>query len=327
MACHDYPADNTGPSRATGIVSSPLFRLHTPGPMHPERPERYDAVLAGIAERAPVDALLDIAAPMASPEQLRACHSAAYIATVQRDVKCGLRMLSTGDTGLCPNSFDAALAAAGGCIAAVDAVLAGEVRNAFCAVRPPGHHATPVRGMGFCLFNNVAVAVRRALRHPAVERVLIVDWDVHHGNGTQEVFYNDPAVFYFSTHQWPFFPGTGRADERGSGLGLGTTMNCPFPAGADGQELLGAIRMRLRPALRDFRPDLVMISAGFDGEAGDPIGGFALHPEDYAALTGAVLEIADRYAGGRVVSVLEGGYRLDGLAACAGAHVRALTGG
>jgi acetoin utilization deacetylase AcuC-like enzyme len=200
------------------------------------------------------------------------------------------------------------------------------VRNAFCAVRPPGHHATASRGMGFCFFNHAALAARYAQRRHGLERALIVDWDVHHGNGTQDIFYSDPTVFFFSTHQWPLYPGTGRADETGEGAGVGTTMNFPFPAGSGRKEILGAVENSLAPAAERFRPDLVVISAGFDSRVGDPLGRFTLTDRDFGDLTRAVMEIAARHAGGRVVSVLEGGYNLDGLASAAAAHVEALCG-
>jgi acetoin utilization deacetylase AcuC-like enzyme len=216
--------------------------------------------------------------------------------------------------------------AAGGVLNAVDAVLAGSARNAFCVVRPPGHHATASRGMGFCIFNNVALAARYAERRHGLGRVLVVDWDVHHGNGTQEIFYSDPSVFFFSTHQWPLYPGTGRADETGEGAGQGTTMNFPFPAGSGRTEILGAVENSLIPAADGFRPDLVLISAGFDSRIGDLLGRFTLTDDDFADMTRAVMEIAGRHAGARVVSVLEGGYSLDGLASSAAAHVDALMG-
>jgi acetoin utilization deacetylase AcuC-like enzyme len=232
--------------------------------------------------------------------------------------------LSTGDTDIDGRSWEVALHAVGGALNAVDAVVTGRARNAFCVVRPPGHHATARRGMGFCLLNNIALAARYAQRHHGLERVLIVDWDVHHGNGTQEIFYSDPSVFFFSTHQWPLYPGTGRADEAGDGAGQGTTVNFPFPAGSGRNEILGAVENSLMPAADSFRPDLVLISAGFDSRIGDPLGNFTLTDNDFIDLTHRVMEIADRYAGGRVVSMLEGGYNLPGLASAAAAHVDAL---
>jgi acetoin utilization deacetylase AcuC-like enzyme len=204
--------------------------------------------------------------------------------------------------------------------------MEGRAQNAFCVVRPPGHHSSSDRGMGFCIFNNVALAARYAQRRHGLDRVLIADWDVHHGNGTQDIFYADGSVFFFSTHQHPWYPGTGRAEETGEGAGRGATLNCPFPAGSGRAEIMGAFRRKLLPAAADFKPDLVLISAGFDSRAGDPLGGFTLSDGDFAELTALLLEVADTYAGGRVVSVLEGGYSLEGLAAAAVAHVKALAG-
>jgi acetoin utilization deacetylase AcuC-like enzyme len=178
--------------------------------------------------------------------------------------------------------------------------------------------------MGFCVLNNIALAARYAQRRYAVERVLIVDWDVHHGNGTQDIFYSDPSVFFFSTHQWPLYPGTGRADEKGEGRGAGTTMNFPFPAGSGRAEILGAVENSLMPAADRFRPDLVLISAGFDSRIGDLLGDFTLTDGDFRDLTRRAMEMADRYAGGKVVSILEGGYALEGLACAAAAHVETL---
>ena len=206
----------------------------------------------------------------------------------------------------------------------MDAVVDRKAANAFCAVRPPGHHATPDRGMGFCLFNNVAIAARYAQKKYGIARVAIVDWDVHHGNGTQDIFYSDGSVFYFSTHQSPWYPGTGAANETGEGKGKGATLNCPFPAGSGTKEILGAFQGKLIPAMRDFKPELVLLSAGFDSRLGDPLGQFTLSDADFADLTTLMLDVAHQYAGGRLVSVLEGGYSLTGLASASAAHVEAL---
>ena len=306
----------------TALIADPLFRDHLAGRQHPERPERFDAVLNGLSRAGLLDRMLLLEARTATGDELLLCHTAEYLKTVRRDVESGRRYLSTGDTDITPNSWDVATRAVGGVLNAVDAVLSGSARNAFCAVRPPGHHANAARGMGFCLFNNAAIAARYAQRNHGVGRVLIVDWDVHHGNGTQDIFYRDASVFYFSSHQWPLYPGTGRADETGDGPGEGATMNFPFPAGAGRREILGAVENHLLPAAARFQPDLVLISAGFDSRVGDPLGRFTLTDIDFADLTRAVMGIA----GGRVVSVLEGGYNLAGLASAAAAHVAALLG-
>jgi acetoin utilization deacetylase AcuC-like enzyme len=234
--------------------------------------------------------------------------------------------LTTGDTTISDGSWEAALNAAGGACVAVDAVMASQVKNAFCVLRPPGHHATPSRGMGFCIFNNVAIAARYAQSRHGIGKVLIADWDVHHGNGTQEIFYEDDSVFFFSTHQWPWYPGSGGRDEIGHGKGLGTTMNRPFPAGAGRTEIVGAFSEDLCSAARAFKPELVLISAGFDSREGDPLGGFLLTDEDFADLTRLMLDLAHEFAHDRVVSMLEGGYHLEGLASAVQAHCRTLAG-
>jgi len=308
----------------TALLADPVFREHLAGREHPERGERFDAVVRGLREAGLLERLARVDARAATEEELLLCHTAEYLRTAKNDVLSGRPYLSTGDTDITANSWDVAAAAVGGVLNAVDAVVSGGSRNAFCAVRPPGHHASGGRGMGFCIFNNAALAARYAQRRHGLERALIVDWDVHHGNGTQDIFYRDPTVFYFSTHQWPLYPGTGRANETGEGAGVGTTMNFPFPARSGREEILGAVQNSLEPAAERFRPDLVVISAGFDSRVGDPLGRFTLTDGDFADLTRAVMEIAARHAGGRVVSVLEGGYNLDGLACAAAAHVETL---
>ena len=308
----------------TGLLADPIYRTHLESrPGHPERPERFDAVVAALAPLRP--RLEEIPCRAASDDELLLCHEPDYIHRAKAEIEAGHMYLSTGDTDVTPNSWQVAIRAAGGVLNAVDAVCAGRAANAFCAVRPPGHHATARRGMGFCVLNNVALGARYAQRKHGVARVAIVDWDVHHGNGTQEIFYRDPSVFFFSTHQWPLYPGTGRADETGGGAGEGTTMNFPLPAGSGRREILGAVQDSLIPAMERFQPELVMISAGFDSRAGDLLGRFTLCDEDFRDLTRAVIEIAARTASRRVVSVLEGGYSLEGLASAARAHVEALA--
>ncbi len=310
----------------TALLIDPLFREHLVGKHHPERPERFDAVVLGLREEGLLDRLGRVDRRAATMDELQLCHTPEYLQIARSDVESGRPFLSTGDTDVTPNSWDIAVQAAGGAMNAVDAVMTGKARNVFCALRPPGHHATASRGMGFCILNNVALAARYAQRKHGVGRVLIVDWDVHHGNGTQDIFYRDGSVLFFSTHQWPLYPGTGRADETGEGPGLGTTMNFPFPAGSGRKEILGAVMECLVPAADQFQPELVLISAGFDSRIGDLLGQFTLSDRDFTDLTRTVMEIAGRHASGRVVSLLEGGYALPGLASAAAAHVAALAG-
>jgi acetoin utilization deacetylase AcuC-like enzyme len=304
----------------TALIADPACKEHHTGSRHPERAERFDAAVGALQG---LD-LLQLQPRAATEDELVLCHSLPYIRLVEREVMSGFHELSTGDTIISVRSLDTALHATGGVLNAVDAVLGGTAQNAFCIVRPPGHHATAVRGMGFCLFNSIAIAARFAQKKYGVGRVLIADWDVHHGNGTQDIFYSDGTVFFFSTHQHPWYPGTGAPEETGDGLGEGATLNCPFPAGAGRAEILGAFQEKLLPAAEKFKPELVLISAGFDSREGDPLGNFLLTDADFADLTRLLREIADKNAGGRLVSVLEGGYSLTGLASGVRAHVEAL---
>jgi acetoin utilization deacetylase AcuC-like enzyme len=235
--------------------------------------------------------------------------------------------LSTGDTTVSAGSLDAAEFAAGGVLSAVDAVMTGKVKNAFCAVRPPGHHATLTRGMGFCIFNNVAIAARYVQKQYGVQRVLIVDQDYHHGNGTQEIFYDDGSVFYFSTHHFGAYPGTGAAAETGRGKGAGKILNVPLPPGTGDAPFLQAFDTKLAPAARAFKPEFILISAGFDAMRNDVLGHFDVTPSGFAAVARVVVDLANELCQGRVVSVLEGGYRLDGLAQSVTAHIKVLKDG
>ena len=306
---------------AVQVFYDPTMLRHEPPVDHPESPRRLDAVMNAV-RGLEQQHRLSVAAPRpATEDQILLVHSEQYLNKVRREVAEGRRTLSTGDTELSRGSFDAALAAAGTVVSAVDAVMTGRARRAFCAVRPPGHHASESRGMGFCVFNNIAIGTRHAMRRHGVERVLIADWDVHHGNGTQAVFWSDGSVLFFDTHQHPWYPGTGLPNEAGEGKGRGLIMNRPFPAGSGSKAILGAFRLDLVPAAERFMPELVMISAGFDSRLGDPLGMFVLTDQDFADLTDLVAEIARRHAGGRVVSVLEGGYSLDGLPRAVVAHL------
>jgi len=307
----------------TGFVYHPACVAHDPGRGHPERPDRLRAIEARLAGSGLAQALARHAARPARIEELERVHGRAHVEHVcAASARGGGRL--DGDTSVSAASFEAALRAAGGTLEACERVLAGTWSNAFVAVRPPGHHAERDEAMGFCLFNNVAVAAA-ALRAAGLARVAILDWDVHHGNGTQHLFERDPSVFYASLHQWPLYPGTGAADERGLGPGEGTTRNCPQPAGAGEREWLGALEREILPELAAFAPEFVLISAGFDAHRLDPLAATNLTEHAYAEMSARMLELAATHASGRLVAVLEGGYHLEALAAsvetCLGALV------
>jgi len=304
----------------TGLAADPVCKEHLTGPQHPEQPARFDAAVSALHG---LD-LVPIPPRLAKHDELALCHSRKYIQLAEREIFEGFHELSTGDTIVSPKSLDAALRATGQALNAIDAIAAKRVSNALCIGRPPGHHATPVRGMGFCIFNTIAVAARYAQHMHGAGRVMIADWDVHHGNGTQDIFYTDGTVFFFSTHQSPWYPGTGARDEHGEGSGEGMILNCPFPAGSGRKEILGAFQEQLMAQADEIKPELVLISAGFDSRAGDPLGQFLLTDRDFKDLTSVMREIADKHAGGRLLSVLEGGYSLTGLASGLRAHAEAL---
>ncbi|MEN6459581.1 MAG: histone deacetylase [Thermoguttaceae bacterium] len=306
--------------RPTALVYDDVSRSHVPSRRKFECPQRYDAVTQSLSKAKYFSGLRTVQPRAATDQEIRACHAAGYLASVRREIESGAKKLSTGDTFLCHDSLKAARYAAGAACVGVETVLAGKARNAFCLTRPPGHHATADRGMGFCIFNNAAIAARHAQKKLGIGKVLIVDWDVHHGNGTQSIFYEDDSVFYFSTHQSPWYPWTGTKDETGRGKGLGTTLNCPLSRGAGRKEVFAAYQSCLAPAVDRFKPELVILSAGFDARHGDPLGRLELKDRDYVELTGLLMEMAQHHAGGRLVSILEGGYSLTGLANAAAAH-------
>ena len=306
----------------TGLVYHEDYLKHRTRPGHPERPERLTAILEHLEQTGLYEQLTLIEPAPAAIEWIAQVHSPEYIRSVERTCKAG-GILDSGDTPVSRESYAVARLAVGGVLAAADAVMGGEVRNAFCLVRPPGHHATRDRGMGFCIFNNVAIAARYLQQHHGLQRILIVDWDVHHGNGTQEAFYDDPTVMYFGVHQYPFYPGTGGADERGSGPGEGFTINVPLPAGSGGAEFLAAFEDVLAPAAEEFKPDFILVSAGFDAHADDPLAGMRLTAEDFRDLARVVKTLTEKHCEGRLVAVLEGGYDLEALSASVAEVLRA----
>jgi acetoin utilization deacetylase AcuC-like enzyme len=311
----------------TALVYDEMNKQHAGPPKRPEWPQRYDAILGALRGMKSFSALKTYQARAVTDDEILACHTADYLKCVKREVKIvGLHRLSTGDTWIGQKSFAAAEYAAGAACVGVDAVCGGLAKNVFCLSRPPGHHATASRGMGFCVFNNAAIAVRYAQKKYKIGKTLIVDWDVHHGNGTQEIFYEDPSVFYFSTHQYPWYPWTGEPAETGRGKGLGTTLNCPLKQGSGRKEFWAAFHDKLAPAARKFKPELIVISAGFDARHGDPLGKLELVDQDYTDLTAFVMQLAEETSGGRIVSLLEGGYNIAGIGQAAAAHVERLAG-
>jgi acetoin utilization deacetylase AcuC-like enzyme len=297
---------------------------HKTPPGHPEKPERLERAWKALNESG-VLKLCERRTPNLAPSRsINQVHDPNVLGNVFMLAEQGGASIDA-DTYVSRDSHRAALKAAGAAIDAVDLVLTGKKPNAFCLVRPPGHHATPTKSMGFCLFNNVAVAAKRALTEHKLNRVLIVDWDVHHGNGTQDVFYEDDQVTFFSVHRHPFYPGTGRKDETGAGKGLGHTFNLPLPYGTKPTEFRDKFRLMLDDAAAKSKPELVLLSAGFDAHRTDPIGDLGLDDEDYVKLLADVRAVADSHCGGKLVSLLEGGYNLDALSRCVTAHVKGLA--
>jgi acetoin utilization deacetylase AcuC-like enzyme len=306
-----------------GFVWHDRCLLHDNGPGHPERPKRLTAIRDGLERSGTLARLLSITPEAAPLEALARVHDESYVEALER-VCARAPVRLDPDTGVSEGSWAAALLSAGGGLAAVDAVMEGRARSAFVCTRPPGHHAERDRAMGFCLFNNIAVAARHAQHRHGVKRVAIVDWDVHHGNGTQHIFDADDTVLYLSTHQWPFYPGTGARGERGRGPGLGTTINLPLPAGSGDEEYARLFETVVIPALESFQPGLLLISAGFDAHERDPLAGMALTTPGYGKLTTLLRDAARGLCDGRLVSLLEGGYDLDALAASVDTHLRVL---
>jgi len=312
------------PKPKTAFVYDDVYLEHKTTAGHPESPRRLTAIVEHL-KASHLDGELTSLKPQPAAEKwIQTIHTAGYIERARRACAEGDGYLDTDDVPISTRSYEAAVLAAGGVLTAVDAVMKGQVENAFCAVRPPGHHAMADRAMGFCIFNNVAIGAKYVQQQYHLAKVLIVDWDVHHGNGTQAAFYEDPGVMYFSVHQYPFYPGTGTESETGKGPAVGTKINVPLPAGSGDNEFVEAFERKLKPAADAFGPDFVFVSAGFDAHENDTLGGLRVTTGCFGKLTRIVKDIAERSCHGRLVSVLEGGYGLNGLASSVETHLRVL---
>ena len=299
----------------TGIVRDERYMLHDMGPFHPEKPERLEAIYAMLDEEEMAGKFQAIQARPATKEELGFIHETSYIDYIEATQGKEKTFLDP-DTQASADSYDAAILAAGGLCEAISMVNDGQVHNAFALVRPPGHHAEKDRAMGFCIFNNIAIGARYAQRSLNLKRVLIVDWDVHHGNGTQHAFEEDSTILYFSTHQSPFYPGTGSFEQTGRGEGEGFTVNIPLSAGMGDLEFLGIFEKILRPIALDFQPEIILVSTGFDTYVDDPLGGMRVTPSGFAAMTRSIMQVADLSCHGKMVMTLEGGYNPEGQAEC-----------
>ena len=311
-------------TKRVGVHYDSCYERHDTGAGHPESAHRYQVLETALATLPPE--FVRIPGRRALVSEILLAHDHDYHDLVYRDTETFADRLRTGDTAICEESYDVALEASGAVLAAADAVMRGEISSAFCAVRPPGHHATATRGMGFCIFNHVAVAARYLQARHGLTKIAIIDWDVHHGNGTEAIFIADPTVLYVSLHQEAIYPYTGHASERGQGAGRGFNLNIPLAADSDGSLALREWASQLEPAVDAFQPEFLLISAGFDARLDDPIGGLRWSDDTFAEMTRRCVALADRWCGGKIVASLEGGYNPQGLASAAVAHVRALGG-
>ena len=308
----------------TGFIYDPAFLEHDTGQGHPECSQRLESTMAHLEAQKWFNNLAQVEAKKIDPESLRAVHSIDYIQRAEQTCEAGHPFLDSMDVSICKSSFDISLLAAGSSFALADKIIDGNIDNGFVLARPPGHHAEKTEAMGFCLFNNVALVTRYVQRKYGINKVCILDWDVHHGNGTQHIFEEDPSVLYISTHEYPYYPGTGAYSETGVGAGKGATLNCPMPAGAGDREYETAFLEKILPAVEQFNPEMILISAGFDAHVDDPLGHVCLSTEFYRWMTDRMVEQADRHCQGRLLSILEGGYNLAALPLSVAQHLEGL---
>ena len=306
----------------TGYASDPFYLRHETEP-HPENPGRLTAIQNRLESSEFYNNLIPIQPRKATAEEIGMVHDSGYVASVKQSCADEVRNLDA-DTVISSNSYDAALLSAGAGMKAIDQLIDGNIHNAFCAVRPPGHHAEQDHAMGFCLFNNVGIAARYAQKTKGLNKIFIFDWDVHHGNGSQHSFYSDPSIYYSSTHQYPFYPGTGAKEETGTGDGLGTTLNLPMDAYSDDDDYLSAVENKLIPEIQHFKPDLIIISAGFDAHQNDPLAQIQLTTDCFGKMTELLMGIAMDVCDGRLLSMLEGGYDYDALSDSVRLHMQTL---
>jgi len=308
----------------SAVVIDPEFLKHEPGEFHPERPERLKALLE--LTRALHGGMIQILPPrQATLAEIEACHGSQYMDLIRSTSETN-RYALDGDTVTCADSFGTAVLAVGGFLRLLESMAAGEFQNGFAMVRPPGHHALKDHAMGFCLFNTMAIGAQYLKTHYGARRILIMDWDVHHGNGTQDSFYCDPSVLYISTHQYPYYPGTGAMNEVGMGKGEGYTVNIPLPAGCGDEEYLGVFKQIVMPIAAKYEPEWVLISAGFDSHRQDPLGGMLVTEEGFATMASLLLNLAQKFAGGKVAFLLEGGYNLKALKSSVAAVLQIISG-
>ena len=311
---------------ATGFLYDARFLDHDAGAGHPERRERLSSTMAHLQAQTWFGELHMLAPRVAEETWVESVHSHDLVVRARNACEQALPYLDVMDVGISRESFETALLAVGGAQTLADNVIAGKVDNAFALCRPPGHHAEHDQALGFCLFNNVAIAARYLQKEHGLDKILILDWDVHHGNGSQHSFEDDPSVLYISTHQYPFYPGTGAYSETGIGRGEGATLNCPMPAGAGDEQYTQVFVEKILPKIGEFAPEFVIISAGFDGHVDDPLANICLSTEFYGWMSARLMEVADKHCDGRLISLLEGGYNINKLPLCVDEHLQVLAG-